>query len=66
MFVSVAFCNLRTTDTRPTRKTDHVFFFQYILHMDLLQEDFMLVVEKTPVAISDQLPPALKQKKFGT
>ncbi len=34
--------------------------------MDSLTEDFLLVVEKTPVSMADQLPPALKQKKFGT
>ena len=40
--------------------------FKYMLHMDVLNDDFMLVVERPPLAIMDTLPPPLKQKKFGT
>ena len=34
--------------------------------MDSLPEDFLVAVERTPIAIMNTLPPSLKQKKFGT
>lgn len=40
--------------------------YKFILHMDFLSEDTLVVVERTPMAIQDTLPPTLRQKKFGT
>jgi len=45
---------------RMTRK------FQHLLHFEHLEQDEVVAVEVKPVAIEDQLPPSLKQKKFGT
>ncbi|XP_066570077.1 U3 small nucleolar RNA-associated protein 4 homolog isoform X1 [Amia ocellicauda] len=40
--------------------------FQPLLHVSLLEDDWLLVVERPLVAISTQLPPPIRQKKFGT
>jgi len=45
---------------RMTRK------FQHLLHFEHVGEDEVVAVEVKPVSIEDQLPPSLKQKKFGT
>jgi len=45
---------------RMTRK------FQHLLHFEHLEQDEVVAVEVKPVSIEDQLPPSLKQKKFGT
>ncbi|XP_076471280.1 LOW QUALITY PROTEIN: U3 small nucleolar RNA-associated protein 4 homolog [Babylonia areolata] len=40
--------------------------YKFILHMELVAEDSVVVVERTPLSIQDTLPPALHTKKFGT
>lgn len=40
--------------------------FQFILHSEFLSADSLVVVERTPIAIHDQLEQPLQQKKFGT
>lgn len=44
----------------------HTCLLQFILHMELLSTNSLVVVERTPMAIQDSLPPTLRQKKFGT
>ncbi|KAI0227127.1 U3 small nucleolar RNA-associated protein 4 [Lamellibrachia satsuma] len=40
--------------------------YKFLLHLDILDDDFLLIVERPPLAILDNLPPVLIQKKFGT
>ncbi|KAK2193045.1 hypothetical protein NP493_18g10014 [Ridgeia piscesae] len=51
-------------------QTKHAFHtctkYKFLLHLDILDEDFLLIVERPPLAILDNLPPVLIQKKFGT
>lgn len=35
------------------------------MHLDILEDDYLLVVERPPLAIMETFPPTLKQKKFG-
>ncbi|KAK2164344.1 hypothetical protein LSH36_65g04031 [Paralvinella palmiformis] len=52
------------------KKTNHAFHtcakFKFLMHVTMLEDDFMLAVERTPLAMLETLPEALKQKKFGT
>ncbi|XP_041375893.1 U3 small nucleolar RNA-associated protein 4 homolog [Gigantopelta aegis] len=52
------------------RRESHGFHlcnnYKYIMCIEPLSDDWLVVVERTPLAIAEQLPPALKQKKFGT
>ncbi|XP_064414664.1 U3 small nucleolar RNA-associated protein 4 homolog [Latimeria chalumnae] len=40
--------------------------FQPLLHADLLDDDWLVVVERPLMDIYSQLPPPIRQKKFGT
>ncbi|KAK7113872.1 U3 small nucleolar RNA-associated protein 4 homolog isoform X2 [Littorina saxatilis] len=40
--------------------------YKFLLHVDCLSEDTLVVVECTPIAIQDSLQQPLQQKKFGT
>ncbi|KAK3086816.1 hypothetical protein FSP39_023935 [Pinctada imbricata] len=40
--------------------------YKYMLHMELLEDDWLVIVEQTPIALSETLPMTLAQKKFGT
>ncbi|CAH1779967.1 unnamed protein product [Owenia fusiformis] len=59
-------------DGQPIKKdkVEHAFHlctqFRYLMFADMVGPNFMLVVEQTPTSIVDRLPPALKEKKFGT
>ena len=39
---------------------------QFLLHLDVLEDDYLLVVERPPLDILERLPPVLIEKKFGT
>ncbi|KAK3576371.1 hypothetical protein CHS0354_018919 [Potamilus streckersoni] len=39
--------------------------YKYIYHMDALEDNWLVIAERTPVTLYDMLPPTLKQKKFG-
>ena len=47
-------------------KINDVFCLQYVLHADVAADGELVVVERTPAAVVDTLPQALKVKKFGT
>lgn len=40
--------------------------YKYLLHLDVLSDGKLVIVERTPSAVLDNLPPALQVKKFGT
>ncbi|XP_046328638.1 U3 small nucleolar RNA-associated protein 4 homolog [Haliotis rufescens] len=40
--------------------------YKYLLYMEPVSEDWLVAVERTPVAVTDTLPATLRQKKFGT
>ncbi|KAK6185977.1 hypothetical protein SNE40_008101 [Patella caerulea] len=40
--------------------------YNFLMYVELLEDDWMLIVERTPLAILNNLPATLKQKKFGT
>lgn len=40
--------------------------YKYILHVNQPSKGKLMIVELTPLSVSDKLPPSLKQKKFGT
>jgi hypothetical protein len=39
---------------------------KYIVYASQPQPGQLLIVEVTPLSVSEKLPPSLKQKKFGT
>ncbi|RNA01589.1 Cirhin [Brachionus plicatilis] len=40
--------------------------YRYIVHVSEPMQAQLLIVEVTPLSVSERLPPSLKQKKFGT
>lgn len=40
--------------------------YRFVMHLAVLEGDYMVVVERPIPSMSDALPPRLKQKKFGT
>lgn len=46
----------------------HLFHFvlQYLIHMDFVNDDWVVMVERTKLAMMESLPMAMQQKKFGT
>lgn len=40
--------------------------YKFLLHLEALKDNWLIAVEKTPLALTDSLPPTLKEKKFGT
>jgi len=38
---------------------------QYLMHFEELNNDFALVVERSPAALSSELPPSIAKKQFG-
>ncbi|XP_064599137.1 U3 small nucleolar RNA-associated protein 4 homolog isoform X2 [Liolophura sinensis] len=50
--------------------SEHAFHicmkYKFLLHVEALKDDWLVVVERPPITIFDALPPTLKQKKFGT
>ncbi|ESO82660.1 hypothetical protein LOTGIDRAFT_229732 [Lottia gigantea] len=40
--------------------------YHFVMYVECLEDDWLVVVERTPLAILKSLPPTLKQKKFGT
>lgn len=40
--------------------------FQFILHLEALSDDWLVLVERPPLTILEALPETLKMKKFGT
>ncbi|XP_048765996.1 U3 small nucleolar RNA-associated protein 4 homolog [Ostrea edulis] len=40
--------------------------FRYLIHMDFVRDDWVVMVERTKLAMMESLPMAMKQKKFGT
>ncbi|XP_061163479.1 U3 small nucleolar RNA-associated protein 4 homolog [Saccostrea echinata] len=40
--------------------------FRYLIHMDFVKDDWVVMVERTKLAMMESLPMALQQKKFGT
>lgn len=39
---------------------------QYLIHMDFVNDDWVVMVERTKLAMMESLPMAMQQKKFGT
>jgi len=39
--------------------------FRYVMHVDVLNDDSLVVVERPPIAVKRSLPPPLHRKKFG-
>lgn len=42
------------------------FVLQYLIHMDFVNDDWVVMVERTKLAMMESLPMAMQQKKFGT
>lgn len=40
--------------------------FRYLIHMDFVNDDWVVMVERTKLAMMESLPMAMQQKKFGT
>nr|XP_022336993.1 U3 small nucleolar RNA-associated protein 4 homolog [Crassostrea virginica] len=40
--------------------------FRYLMHMDFVHDDWVVMVERTKLAMMESLPMAMQQKKFGT
>jgi len=40
--------------------------YRYIIQVNETTKGQLLIVEVTPLSVSERLPPSLKQKKFGT
>ena len=40
--------------------------FQYLLHVNALDDKSMVIVERPPLAIDEALPPNFTKKLFGT
>jgi len=40
--------------------------YKYIMYADEFSKGQLLIVELTPLSVTERLPPSLKQKKFGT
>lgn len=43
-----------------------IYFLQYLMHMDFVHDDWVVMVERTKLAMMESLPMAMQQKKFGT
>lgn len=41
------------------------FHFQHLIHLEWLGTNELLAVEVNPIALIEQLPAPLRQKKFG-
>lgn len=58
----------RHKSTDPSH-TDHAFGlcfrYKFLLYLDTLEDDWLVVVEKPQTEIAESLPPPLAQKKFG-
>ncbi|KAJ8302513.1 hypothetical protein KUTeg_018909 [Tegillarca granosa] len=58
----------RHKSTDPSQ-TDHAFRlcfrYKFLLYLDTLEDDWLVVVEKPQTEIAESLPPPLAQKKFG-
>jgi hypothetical protein len=54
---------------KPKSRAKHAFHiceqFKYVLHIDVLNDDSLVIVEQTPDTILQSLPPPLKRKHFG-
>ena len=59
--------NEMDTDLKDTACALHISNkYRYIVHVNEPVKGHLLIVEVTPLSVSEKLPPSLKQKKFGT
>ncbi|XP_063439179.1 U3 small nucleolar RNA-associated protein 4 homolog [Mytilus trossulus] len=40
--------------------------YKFLLHLEAIQDNWLVAVERTPLTLTESLPPTLKEKKFGT
>ena len=53
-------------ETKQTIFKMMLVLLQFVMHVDFLSEEELVIVERPPSAITDELPLAFKVKKFGT
>ncbi|XP_067936247.1 U3 small nucleolar RNA-associated protein 4 homolog [Watersipora subatra] len=58
---------LRVYDTKSGKLSSRSMYEnRYLMHFEELDDDFALVVERSPLSLSSALPQALAKKQFGT